>query len=401
MTALTRRQLLQAGGLAAATMALPRVPALAATAPATAMAGDPLGRGFWVLQDNGAVLAKGTARVAGTVRRLRRPAAIVALPRGGGFFTVAGNGRVVGNGAARLSLPRDNRRDSRIVRAAASPNGDGVWRVTAKGQVLAGGAVQRLGRPRNSARIAGMAGHPERLGYWVLDRRGRVFGFGAAKVLGPPAGPRAVGIAAHPSGDGYWVARADGRVAAYGASAHHGDARLDVPVVGIAAAADGGGYWLLGADGRTRAFGSARTGLAANDALTDPEVTSVGGIVVARSIARRMRGLLEHAADDGLSLGGWGYRPYQRQVELREANCGPRYYDVWIKSSSECSPMTARPGSSMHEVGLAVDFYRRTRDGRQAAIAGTRAFRWMARNAKTYGLYNLPSEPWHWSTNGR
>ncbi|MPZ73317.1 MAG: hypothetical protein GEU74_08820 [Nitriliruptorales bacterium] len=36
-----------------------------------------------------------------------------------------------------------------------------------------------------------------------------------------------------------------------------------------------------------------------------------------------------------------------------------------------------------------------------AAIAGTRVFTWMTRNAKTYGLYNLPSEPWHWSTNGR
>ena len=23
-----------------------------------------------------------------------------------------------------------------------------------------------------------------------------------------------------------------------------------------------------------------------------------------------------------------------------------------------------------------------------------------ARNASRYGLYNLPSEPWHWSTNG-
>ncbi|MEY2426157.1 MAG: hypothetical protein QOI61_1729, partial [Actinomycetota bacterium] len=28
------------------------------------------------------------------------------------------------------------------------------------------------------------------------------------------------------------------------------------------------------------------------------------------------------------------------------------------------------------------------------------AFKWLAANAKTYGLYNLPSEPWHWSTNG-
>ena len=62
--------------------------------------------------------------------------------------------------------------------------------------------------------------------------------------------------------------------------------------------------------------------------------------------------------------------------------------------------MTARPGSSMHERGLAIDFYRRLSGGGAGEIAGTRAFRWLSRNAKTYGLYNLPSEPWHWSTTG-
>ena len=88
------------------------------------------------------------------------------------------------------------------------------------------------------------------------------------------------------------------------------------------------------------------------------------------------------------------------QVQLRSQNCGVRYYDVFVKSSSECSPMTAVPGRSMHERGLAIDFYRKRADGSQAAIAGTRAFRWLDRHAHKYGLYNLPSEPWHWSTTG-
>ncbi len=25
---------------------------------------------------------------------------------------------------------------------------------------------------------------------------------------------------------------------------------------------------------------------------------------------------------------------------------------------------------------------------------------WLAANASSYGFYNLPSEPWHWSTTG-
>jgi hypothetical protein len=404
MTTLTRRQILQAGGFAAATLALPTVPAVLAaeSTTAVAIAGDPLGRGYWILLSDGSVVARGTARIAGKARTLSRATAVVPLSRGGGFWSVAANGRAVGNGLARLALTPVSNRNSRIVGAATNPRGDGLWRVTARGQLLAAGAVKRLGAPRGDVRIAGMAGHPESEGYWVVDRAGKVFAYGAARGFGQPSTPgRAVGIAAHPSGRGYWVAKTNGLVSAHGASGHHGNSRLGVPVVGIAAAADGGGYWLLHADGRVRAFGSAKEGLAGGSAVSQPRVTTVGGIVVASTISRRVGALLRHAADDGIQLGGWGYRPFTRQVELRRANCGPRYYDVWVKSSSECSPMTARPGSSMHEQGLAIDFYRRAKNGRQVAIAGTRAFKWMARNAKTYGLYNLPSEPWHWSTNGR
>ena len=47
----------------------------------------------------------------------------------------------------------------------------------------------------------------------------------------------------------------------------------------------------------------------------------------------------------------------------------------------------------MHERGLAIDFANcRTHD--------TRAFRWLDANAARFGFKNLPSEPWHWSTNG-
>ena len=404
MSALTRRQILRAGGLAAVTAALPALPSVhaAEAADAVAIAGDPLDRGYWILRADGSVVARGSARVAGAAARLPRAAAVVPLSRGGGFWSVAANGRAAGNGLAALALPPAPGRDSRVVGAAASPRGDGLWRVTAGGKILAGGAVEALGSPKSQVRIAGMAGHPEAPGYWVVDRAGTVFAYGAARVLGqPPTGGRTVGIAAHPSGKGYWVAKADGQVLAYGASGHHGNGRAGVRVVGIAPAADGAGYWLLASDGRVRGFGSARSGLSAGSAVTQPEVTTVGGIVVAASISRRVDALLKHAADDGITLGGWGYRPFTTQVDLRRRNCGPRYYDVWVKSSSECTPMTARPGSSMHEQGLAIDFHRRTKDGRQVPVAGTGAFRWLARNAKTYGLHNLPSEPWHWSTNGR
>jgi hypothetical protein len=51
----------------------------------------------------------------------------------------------------------------------------------------------------------------------------------------------------------------------------------------------------------------------------------------------------------------------------------------------------------MHERGLAIDF---TYGGSIITSHSSPAWKWLNANAKTYGLYNLASEPWHWSTNG-
>jgi LAS superfamily LD-carboxypeptidase LdcB len=65
--------------------------------------------------------------------------------------------------------------------------------------------------------------------------------------------------------------------------------------------------------------------------------------------------------------------------------------------ASQCSPPTARPGTSMHERGLAIDF---TSSGKLITSHADKAFVWLAANAARFGFYNLPSEPWHWSING-
>lgn len=122
----------------------------------------------------------------------------------------------------------------------------------------------------------------------------------------------------------------------------------------------------------------------------------VNGIRVHESLAGPLTALLADAQADGLLLGGWGYRSSADQIRLRRQHCGSSEYAIYQMPSSQCRPPTARPGASMHERGLAVDF---TCFGRP--IAGTRCFRWLQANAARYGLYNLKSEPWHWSTNGR
>ena len=377
-------------------------PARAATAPrAVAIAADPLGPGYWILMDDGRVIPRRSARGDG-----RAPAAsghstaLAVYPSGKGFWRVKRSGSTRAFGAATVTAKARPDRDGRVVGLAAHRGGQGLWRVTSRGQVMASGSAPKYGRVRSGERIRAMAGHPEASGYWVVNRLGRVFAFGASDVLGAPAGKGATGIAAHPSGDGYWVVKRDGTVVAYGAAGHYGSASLDVPVTDIAAAPDGAGYWVLARDGRVRAFGSARSGMISTSGPPMPDLVTVGDIEVARSIGRELKALLADAKDAGIRFGGWGYRSYDRQVELREQNCGLRYYDVFVKSSSECSPMTAVPGRSMHERGLAIDFYRKRADGSIGEIAGTRAFRWLKRHAEDYGLYNLPSEPWHWSTTG-
>ena len=401
MTTLSRRQLLRASGVGAAALALPRLPsALAATATAAGIAGDPLGPGYWILWSNGVVEARGSARDDGGAPAFKNlGTGIAAYPSGRGFWRVAANGRTNGFGSATTGAnPRENQVGS-VVGIAAHHSGDGFWRVTNYGKVQAAG-VRHLGGAVTHYAITGLAAHPEASGYWILNRSGRVFARGASRQYGTACGLSSVGIAPHPGGEGYWIVKASGQVHAYGEARHYGNASLATRVVDIAAAPDGLGYWILAADGTVRAFGSARSGIITTSAVPEPDVTTVGGIVVATTIAPQVRRLLAAAADVGIKFGGGGYRSHATQIQLRRNNCGPRYYDIYVKPSSECSPMTAVPGRSQHEKGLAIDFYRILRDGSIQAIAGTPAFTWLRNNARRFGLYNLPSEPWHWSTTG-
>lgn len=121
------------------------------------------------------------------------------------------------------------------------------------------------------------------------------------------------------------------------------------------------------------------------------------GVRVHRCLVDRVRALQDAASAAGMTLGGGGYRSADSQIALRKKHCGTSYHDIYIKRSSKCSPPTARPGRSMHERGLAVDF---TVDGSLITDRSNRGFRWLAAHAAEYGLRNLPSEAWHWSTNG-
>lgn len=142
---------------------------------------------------------------------------------------------------------------------------------------------------------------------------------------------------------------------------------------------------------------SAALAVAAPEAGPQPGLSTVRGITVASSIAVQLEAMLAAAEADGIRLGGWGWRSYQDQVDLRRAHCGSSEFALYVMDPGSCSPPTARPGTSNHEDGLAVDFHV---DG-ATLRHGTRAFDWLAANAARYGFHNLPSESWHWSVDGR
>jgi hypothetical protein len=131
-----------------------------------------------------------------------------------------------------------------------------------------------------------------------------------------------------------------------------------------------------------------------------PESTAEArnGVMVHRCLVDRVRAMQDAAAADGIVLGGGGYRTTAAQIELRRQHCGDSDYAIYEMPSNQCTPPTARPGQSQHERGLAIDV---TANGARVKTRSSAGFRWLAAHASDYGLYNLPSEPWHWSTTGR
>ena len=122
-------------------------------------------------------------------------------------------------------------------------------------------------------------------------------------------------------------------------------------------------------------------------------VVQVRGITVHTAIAPQLEALLAAAQAEGLTLTGGGYRSNAQQIVLRRAHCGTSNYAVYEMPAGQCSPPTARPGTSMHEQGLAIDF-------NNCSTRSTRCFQWLNANASRFGFRNLPSEAWHWSIDG-
>lgn len=123
-----------------------------------------------------------------------------------------------------------------------------------------------------------------------------------------------------------------------------------------------------------------------------------GSTTVHARLAQSVAAMYQAATTDGIHLCGNGYRDPQHQIELRRAHCGTSDYAIFQMPPSQCSPPTARPGTSRHERGLAIDL---TCDGELIRSRHNGCYEWLVTHAAFFGLYNLPSESWHWSVDSR
>lgn len=86
-------------------------------------------------------------------------------------------------------------------------------------------------------------------------------------------------------------------------------------------------------------------------------------------------------------------------AEIKAAN--PTLTDAQVESAARV--WVAKPGTSRHRSGRAIDLKMdpklRNRQADASALKKTKTFKWMEKNAATYGFYNYEKEPWHWEYN--
>lgn len=391
--------------------------------------------------------------------------AIVATSDGDGYTLLSATGGTYTYGLNRpVQRDNVTRPSAPIVDGAVRPGTDHIWMAGADGAVYSVGGNESFGSlagRRLASPIVAIAASPTGLGYLLVASNGETFPFGDYENPGSltrSATDAPIVDVVRPSGGGLLLATSDGAVIAMAGARYHGsltDRQPGRPTTAIVDSPTRDGYLLVTQDGSAFPFGDypwpepsgQPSGTASNVTVVDATRMSTGGvwmttatgsvigrgaplygdatgtdnpppvkeptasrirgqmavscprggtIIVNERIARSVAKLLAAAEANGMNLCGNGYRTRADQILLRRRNCGiPATADGTDDvPSTACSPPTAPPGKSLHEKGLAIDFA-------NCSTRRTHCYRWLAGNAAHFGLKNLPSEPWHWSTTGR
>ena len=235
--------------------------------PVTGMASTPTGNGYWLVDSAGDVVARGGARLYGSMSGMHLNATmehLVATPDGGGYWLVAADGGIFSFGDARFYGSMGGRPlNAPVVGMTPTPTGRGYWLVASDGGVFAFGDAAfhgSMGGKVLNEPVVGIATDRGTGGYWLVASDGGIFSF-AAPFLGSTGDlvlhRPVTAMAPTADGAGYWLAATDGGIFAFGDATFHGSTggtTLAAPVVGMATDAATGGYWLIASDGGVFSF---------------------------------------------------------------------------------------------------------------------------------------------------
>lgn len=136
--------------------------------------------------------------------------------------------------------------------------------------------------------------------------------------------------------------------------------------------------------------------------LVRPAVKTMGGSVqMRREAAAALEAMFAQAKSDGYTLiAVSGYRSYDRQQAIfrRKVNR--------TGSEQKASLLVAFPGSSEHQLGLAMDLGRKSSTNLNGAFGRSEEGRWVRENAHRFGfivryraawadITGIADEPWH------
>jgi hypothetical protein len=131
--------------------------------------------------------------------------------------------------------------------------------------------------------------------------------------------------------------------------------------------------------------------------------TKGGHFIVCSTYASTLQLMFSDAYSAGIILTGGGFRTAEAQIQARIDNKCP---DIYNSPASDCTPDTAKPGTSLHEQGLAWDLrcdgnlinWDDQQPSRKKTPATKKCFDWLTKNQKKYQIKNFTKENWHWST---
>lgn len=235
--------------------------------PITGMASTPDGGGYWIVDAQGGVEARGDAvnygSMAGT--KLVTPVShIVSTPDGKGYWLVAADGGTFTFGDAHFYGSMGGKHlDAPVVDIAPTSDGLGYWLVASDGGIFSFGDAKfqgSMGGKHLNKPVVGISPDYATGGYWEVATDGGIFSFGApffgstgAIHLNKPVN----GMTSTPNGQSYRFVASDGGIFDYGTAQFYGSMggkHLNAPVMGMATDNTTGGYWLVASDGGIFSF---------------------------------------------------------------------------------------------------------------------------------------------------